>query len=99
MAPVPAHVSSPIAMTVSVTVEKDESDIWHAHSKDVFGLELCGREKESVVTAIPEAIKFLYRENHAIDVSVRRLCDIRQFPRPVMVDDEFLLETSQAIAA
>lgn len=86
------YSSGTVAMTVSVTVERDGFDIWHAYSADVFGLELCGRDKEKVVDAIPAAIEFLYRENHQVDVSVRRLCDVRQFPRRFIRDDEFLLE-------
>lgn len=85
------YASGSLAMTVHVTVEKDDFDIWHAYSDDVFGLDLCGRVKEKLVEAIPKAIEFLYRENHHTEVSVQRLCDIKQFPRTVVVEDEFLL--------
>ena len=98
MKPEPEYVSGSVAMTVHVKVEKDEFDIWHAHSEDVFGLELGGRDRQKVVDAIPEAIKFLYRENHNVEVSVRRLCDVHAFPTPVVVDDEFLLEADQIAA-
>ena len=92
-------VLSQIATTVHVTVEKDAHARWHAHSRDVFGLELCGRYRDEVVNAIPEAIQFLFKENHDIEVSVRRLCDVTKFPRPVVVEDEFLLETEVQDAA
>lgn len=81
-----------IATTVSVTVEEDDFAIWHAHSTDVFGLELCGQDREDVIDAIPGAIKFLYRENHQVEVTVRRLCDVKRFPSRTEVDDRFLLE-------
>lgn len=92
-----ANTNGSIATTVSVEVEVDGFDIWHAHSKDVFGLELCARDREKVIEAIPEAIKFLYRENHGVEVSVRRLCRAKEFPaRSVVVDDRYLLEFSHA---
>lgn len=99
MKPEPDYVSGSMAMTVrvAVSIEKDEFDIWHAHSEDVFGLELGGRDRQKVVDAIPEAIKFLYRENYNVEVSVKRLCDIHEFPtRRVEIDNEFLLEADLA---
>ena len=85
-----------VTTTVHVKLDQDADGIWYASSDDVFGLNLCGRNRNAVLRDIPAALELLYRENRGVNVLVKELSDPTVFPRPKPMSDQYVLEARPA---
>ena len=83
------------AVTTVVKVEiASEGDLHYATSDDVFGLHLASSDREALLRDVPRAIELLYKENLSVRVVAKPLADPAAFPRPVLRDGAFVVETA-----
>ena len=82
------------AATTVVEVEiASDGDLHYATSDDVFGLDLASRDRDALLRDVPRAIELLYAENLGVRVVAKPLAEPAAFPRPVLRDGAFVVET------
>jgi len=92
------NVSEIVTTVVYVTVAHD-GDLHYATSDDVFGLNLASRDRDALMRDVPRAIELLYRENHGVRVVAKPFAEPATFPRPVLRDGAFVVETESRQSA
>lgn len=86
----------PTATVVQVKLRHD-GHYYYASSDDVFGLHLCGEDRNAVLRDIPKLIKILVKENSGVDVEVQRYEEPRTFPQSLAIDeDQFVVHAVPA---
>lgn len=83
------------AFIVHVQVRGDAGRLF-ASSSDVPGLHVWGDSNESLCERVVQAIKFLFRVNQKIDVTVTPLSSLEAFPAPMRNCDNFAIQRMAA---
>lgn len=82
------------AVTTVVEVAiSTEGDFHYATSDDIFGLDLASRDRDALLRDVPRAIELLYRENHGVRVVAKPVSEPVTFPKRVLRDGAFVVET------
>lgn len=83
------------AVTTVVKVKiASEGALHYATSDDVFGLNLASHDRETLLRDVPKAIELLYEENLGVRVVAKPVAEPAAFPRPVLRDGAFVVETT-----